>query len=229
MDKYISKVLTERQEDVVAHIAGVGGFDLEQMQYIKSEEYFDDPSSIDIAIFAPTENFNYYLVSTVGLSSYQPDPKLARAEIFMLLPPTWKWDMEKEEYSWPVQMLRDVANGFVDDNKGVGLYLLVKLADNVYSEGTDTVGGVLCFPEMNAIEFVEEKIGDTYTRFFDFVPLNKAQLAKIEDVGVKAFVEFDLHDADGPVGFVAQEPKIKKGSNIDKIIEHNTNSLNKKG
>lgn len=229
MDKYFSKVLTERQEDVISHIAGVGGFDLDLVQYIKTEEYFDDPSSIDIAIFAPTDNFNYYLVSTVGFSSYQPDPKLARAEIFMLLPPSWKWDLEKEEYNWPVEMLKIVSRGLIDNNKGAGLFQIVKVADDSFSDGTDVIGGVLCFPEMNALEFVEEKIGDTYTRFFNLVPLNKAQLGKIEDVGVKAFVEFDLHDADGPVGFVAQEPQVKKGSNIDKIIEHNTNSLNKKG
>ncbi len=229
MEKYLSSRMTSRQEDVVLHILKFGGFDVDEAKYIKSEQYFDDPSSIDIAIFSPTEHFDYYLVSTVGLSAYQQDENVARAEIFMLVPPTWKWDLEKPEYSWPVDMLKDVALGLVEKKKGVNLYQVIELAEDNYNEGTDAVGGVLCFPELNVLEFVEEKINDSYTRFYNFVPLDKNQMSKILDVGVNAFVEFDLHDADGPVNFVAKEPKVKKGSNIDKIIEHNVKTLNKKG
>lgn len=229
MDKYMSEKLTDRQEKVVMHIVNYGGFDLDEVEYIKSEQYFDDPSSIDFAIFYPTENFDYFLVSTVGLSSFQPDLSLARVELFMLLPPSWKWDLEKPEYSWPIDMLKDVALGFVENKKGIPLYQVVQLAEESYHDGTDAVGGVVCLPELNMIEFVEEKIDDTYTRFFNFVPLDKNQMSKVLDVGAKAFIEFDLHDADGPINFVAKEPQVKKGTNIDKIIEHNVNSLNTKG
>ena len=230
MDKYLSNNLTDRQMAVMGHIINVGGFDVDDVEYIKNEEYFDDPSSIDIAIFSPTKDFNYYLVSTVGLSSFQPDKTLARAELFMILPPSWKFDPEKDEYNWPMEMLKKVASGLVENGKGVNLYQVIQVSEDNFNKGTDSVGGVVCFPELNAIQFVEEKIEETYTRFFNFVPLNKAQISKIEDVGIKSFVEFDLHDADGPVNFVAKEPKIKKGSNIDRIIDHNVKSLNgKKG
>ena len=228
INKFLSNDLTDRQTDVLVHIARVGGFNLDDVEYIKNEEYFDDPSSIDIAIFSPTKDFNYYLVSTVGLSSFQPDKTLARAELFMLLPPSWKIDLEKDEYNWPIKMLEDVASGLVEKNIGVNLYQVIQVSEDNFNDSTDVVGGVVCFPELNVIQFVEEKIEETYTRFFNFVPLNKAQISKIEDVGIKSFVEFDLHDADGPVNFVVKEPKIKKGSNIDRIIDHNVNSLNDK-
>lgn len=228
MEKYLSNNITDRQKKVLEHYVKTGGFDVENVEYIKNEEYLDDPSSVDIAIFAPTENFDYYTVATVGLSSFQPDPSLACAEIFMLLPSSWKFDLEKSEYSWPIDLLQDVAQNYVENKKGIGLYQVVQMADEAYSEGTDIVGGILCFPELNIIDFVEEKIENSYTRFFNFVPLDKNQLNKILDVGVQAFVEFDLHDIDGPVNFVAKEPQTKKGTNIDRIIEHNVSSLNKK-
>lgn len=225
MAGHFAKFLTDRQIKVVNHIASVVGFDIDEVEYYKSKEYLYELSSIDIAVFYPTENFNYYLFSTVGLSAYQYNPKMARAELFMILPPTWKLDMEKEEYNWPVEFLKDIAYNLVDSKMGVSPYAVYEMENSPYLKGTDTQGGIVVFPEMLPLEIIEEKIDDSYTRFFQLVSLNKAQLLKIKDVGTKAFVDYDLHDASGVANVVAKEPVVKKGTNIESIIEHNTKAL----
>lgn len=217
--------LTDRQASVLAHFVKNLGLKTDTMHYFKTEQFLEDKSSIDVVVFEPTDEFEYYLITTTGLSAYQFSQDFAPAELFMLLPPSWKMDFEKAEYAWPVYFLQDIAYNIIENKMFVFPYQVYRSSEKKYLAGTDTVGGVVVFPEMLNIEILEEKIFDTYTRFFQLMPLNKQELAKVDDIGVKDYVDFDLHDADGPK-LVVKEPMIKKGATaIDKIIEHNENSL----
>ncbi len=218
--------ITDRQASVLAHYVGVLGFDEKKMHYFQSEEFLEDKgSAIDIVIFEPTDDFKYYLITTVGLSSYKTNENFAPVEIFMLLPPSWKTDFERAEYVWPVIFLRDIAYFIAKNNVGVFPPQIYSVGEDKYLKGTDSIGGVLVFPEMTTLDLIEEKIEDRYTRFFQIVPINKDDKAKIDDVGLGNFIEFDLHDAEGPV-FVVREPQIKKGvTALDKIIAQNEKGL----
>lgn len=223
---HFRKNLTDRQASVLAHYVGVLGFDTQKMHYFKSEEFLEDANGpIDIVIFEPTSEFKYFLITTAGLSAYRTSEDFAPVELFMILPKTWKTDFERAEFSWPVFFLRDIAYSIAKSSRGVFPPQVYATSDKNYLAGTDSIGGVLVFPEMTTLDLIEEKIDGLYTRFFQIVPINKNEKAKIEDVGLGNFIEFDLHNAEGPV-LVVKDPQVKKGvTALDKIIEHNEKSL----
>lgn len=89
-------------------------------------EIMSDLVHIDVHILKPTEKDNYYVMFTTGMSDkpmtlpeglQDDDHKhLERAELFMLLPPTWNpgevgttnSDIPYEEY-WPIQIIKYLA------------------------------------------------------------------------------------------------------------------------
>ncbi len=89
-------------------------------------EIVSDLVHLDVHILKPTEDNNFYVMYTTGMSdkpmnlpeSLQDDAHkhLERAELFMLLPPTWNPgeagtlsnDIPYEEY-WPIQMIKYLA------------------------------------------------------------------------------------------------------------------------
>ena len=223
---FYRKNISDRQADVLAHYVDILGLDADAMEYFKAEEFIDDKGGpIDIAIFEPTESFGYYLATTAGLSAYRTSKNFAPVELFMILPPSWKTDFNRDEYYWPVEFLKDIAYNLIKTSKGIFPPQVYVCSDKKYLKGTDTIGAVLVFPEMTPLDLIEDKYDGIYTRFFQLVPINKAEKAKIDDVGVENYIKFDLHDAEGPQ-FVAKEPAIKKGvTALDKVIEHNEKSL----
>ena len=225
-----SEELSERQTAVVLHYLKNLVAEPSDVTFLKSQEYYSDIFPIDIAIFKPTEFFNYYIVSTVGLSSYRFDNNFARSELMMVLPPEWKTVLDKEEYYWAPQMLRDIAYNLVENNIGVAVGQVHILADTehegTYSRFTDAVGGIVTMPEMLHFTMFEEKIGETYTRFMQVVPVTRDDVAKIESMTPLKFIEFELHDSDGPQMVVKLKEKPLQG--IDKIIKQNEAILKNK-
>lgn len=225
-----SEKLTVRQAAVLAHYIGTAGLESDNMHYIKSEKYSSDTFSVDIAVFEPMKDFNYYLISTVGLSDYWFDKNFARCELFMVLPPEWKPIFDKEEYFWAPQLLRDIAYNLIENYIGVAVGQVHVLTDSekdaTYSPFTDAIGGIITMPEMFPVEMSEEKIGETYTRFMQVVPVTKEDVLKIENMTPLKFIEFELHDSDGPQMVVKLKEKPVQG--IDKIIKQNESVLKNK-
>lgn len=221
----VPDILSDRQVAVLNHYIDIMGFTVADMQYIRSQQFMTDLFPVDIAIFAPIENFNYYVITTVGLSQYRFRKGFARCELCMVMPTTWKPIFGQKEYFWAVQILQDIAYNIVEENYGISIgqtHIFSGASKNEpYYECTDAVGGIICFPEMFPLEFLEEEIEFTYTRFLQVVTLNKSDLAKIDEVGEQDFITYDLHNADGPQMVIkVQEPK-----GIEKIIRKNEDTL----
>jgi hypothetical protein len=218
--------LTDRQMKVLAHTLAFVNGTAEQVHYFNSEKSVYDLYPVDVAVIEPTKSFNNFIVTTVGLSAYKFE-QFARAELVLFLPSEWKTDFSKWEYFWPVKFLQDVAFGVVNSEQGIfpGQLRVLNDTSNPY-QTTDVVGGVVNYPEIMPVKFIEEKIDYDFTRFFQIVPITKSQLEKVQDVGVDKFTKFDLHDADGPLLNI-DVPDVPKseGKRIDEIIAHNERNL----
>jgi len=227
MEPYSFDDITDRQLKILAHTLSTTGGTAEQVHLFKSEKDPFDLYPVDVAMLEPTKFFEYYIVTTVGLSAYKFSSKVARAELIMLLPKEWKADFSKWEYFWPVKLMQDIAFGIINNKASVLPLQLFEMTDagNPY-ETTSFVGGIVNFPELFPVEYVDEKIDYDYTRFYQVVPVTKKQVDKIKDIGSDKFIQFDLHDADGPLLNV-EVPDVKKnaGKKIDKIIAHNERTL----
>ncbi len=223
--------LSERQVAVCMHYLKILGLSPDEMQYIKTEIEAFDLYPVDLAIFEPSEAFDYWVITTVGLSEYYFDgDNLARCELMMVVPKEWKPILDKEEHYWVLDMLRDIAYGVIDNKRGLAinqLYLLADLSENeTFCKSTDAVGAIVTLPEMLPFSFLEEKIDGSYTRFLQLVPVTANNVSKIEEVGPAKFIEFDLHDSDGPKMVVTLKEKPLQG--IDKLVKRNEDSLNDK-
>lgn len=228
MEPYFRKEITDRQAEVVAFFMTHLGSDADHFHYIKSEEYYSDLYAIDLVIFEPTKYFDYYVAVTAGLSDYRFDKNFARSELLMVLPKTWKPIFDKEEFYWPLQILLDVAYGVVENKMGTAFaqVYLPRQNENPYTTYSDAIGGILTMPEMFPIEMYDAEIENSFTRFLQVVPISQNDLSKIEEIGPAKFVEFDLHDSDGPQMVVKIKEKPLAG--IDRIIKQNEDSLKSK-
>ena len=225
MEPYFRKEITDRQAEVIAFFMTHLGSDPDHIHYIKSEEYYSDLYAIDLAIYEPTKYFDYYVAHTVGLSDYRFDTNFKRSELLMILPNTWKPIFDKEEYYWPLQLLLDVAYGVVENKMGtmIGQVYLPRHDGKTYSQYTDAFGGILTLAEDLPIELYDAEIEGTYTRFLQVVPVSLDDVSKIEEIGPSKFIEFNLHDSEGPQMVVKLKEKPLAG--IDRIIKQNEDSL----
>jgi len=225
-EPYFSKDLSERQISVIVHYLKNLGITPNDFYYVKSEEYLSDLYPIDIAVFEPVEGFDYYIISTVGLSEYYFTKNFARSELLMIMPSNWKPLLNEEEYNWAPQLLRDIAYAVVEGKQGVTIgqvYLLGEGDGKAYSPYTDAIGGIVTLPENLPIEFYEEKIGETYTRFFQVNPIDSKDLSKLDEMGPKNFIRYELHDSDGPL--MVTKLKEKQVQGIDKLVKQNEDAL----
>lgn len=219
--------LTDRQKFVISHILDTTDYDLESAEYFPNDE--EDENLIEVMLFEPTKNFNFFLLTTVGLSEYKPDENFARCELIMLLPPSWKKVFNMTEYSWPIKFLKRISTELVENERGVFINNVYTLEGEVFHD--KYIGGVVTFAENLPIKFLEEIYEGEYTRFFQICPIDKVDLNKIEEIGISKFIEFELHDAEGPK-LIVEEPTIKtkpvkrKKSSLDKIISYTEKGLN---
>ena len=146
----------------------------------------------------------------------------------MVLPKTWKPIFDKEEFYWPLQILLDVAYGVVENKMGTAFAQVYLPRQNAepYTKYSDAIGGILTMPEMFPIEMYDAEIENSFTRFLQVVPISQNDLSKIEDFGPAKFIEFDLHDSDGPQMVVKIKEKPLTG--IDRIIKQNEDTLKSK-
>ena len=226
-EPYFSEELTERQLAVILHYMQVTGATPDDMHYLKTEEYIGDLFPVDLIVFEPTANFKYYTIATVGLSEYKFSNNFARSELMMVLPLNWKPIFDKEEYYWAPQLLKDVAYCIVDRKQGVNIgqvYLLENPnGDAKYSDYTDAIGTIVTLPEMFPLSMFERQIGETFTRFFQVVPVNKDDVQKMDEVGPLQFIQFNLHDSEGPL--MVAKVKEKQAEGIDRLIQQNESAL----
>lgn len=71
---------------------------------------------LDVLVFSPTKENNYYTLVTMGMCGYKmnipkgsEDKSLERAELIMHLPNNWNIKSFKEEDYWPIEQLKNIA------------------------------------------------------------------------------------------------------------------------
>ena len=71
---------------------------------------------LDILVFSPTKERNYYTLITMGMSGYKMNvPKelenkdMDRAELIMFLPPDWNINSKDEKDYWPINQMKRIA------------------------------------------------------------------------------------------------------------------------
>lgn len=226
MEKELFAKLISRKREVLLHFEKVLSSPLGKAEYFLSPLNKGEDYAIDIALFEPSEDYPYFVASTVGLSCYQFNKMYARCELMLALPQNYKFDASKEDSTWPLELLRRLAYLLLYAKKVPALSQIYEIFDKDELKATNQNCGILVAPDMFDGSMFEEKIDDTYTRFYQLVPLSSTQVKKALDVGVQAFIEFDLHDAEGPDTVVNWKPKTNK--KIEEIISHNEGNLKSK-
>lgn len=228
LEPYYSKELSERQITVLVHYFNYFGVEPKDVHYIKTEEFYTDLFPIDLVVIEPNEKFDYYTIATVGLSEYKFDENFARSELLMVMPKTWKPIFDKEQYYWAPALLKDVAYAAVENKRAVkvGQVYLLNEEGKTYSPSTDAIGGIITIAEMYDFDMYEALIGETYTKFFQVVPIDNNDYAKLEQIGPMKFIQFELHDSENPLMVAKMKEKPVEG--IDKLIKHNEGKLKKK-
>ncbi len=227
MEPFFSEYLTDRQVEVINHFIDIMGFELNDFRYLKSQEYLTDLFPVDVAIFAPTEKFNYYTITTCGLSQYLLNKYFNRIELCMVLPDTWKPNLDRKENMWAPEFLLDIAYQIVENKTGINIgQLFIMNTENgelPYPEGSDAVAGIVCLPEMLDIDIMEKEIEGSYTRFFQIMTVDKDGLSKLDEMSPVDYITYELHDSDKPLMVVPVKKVEAKG--IDKIIRKNEDTL----
>ena len=225
MDEEVFNSLSDRKKRVLLHLESELDSPLGSAEYIITDRELGEPDPVDFVLMEPSEEFDYYYLSTVGLSKYRFENN-AGSEIGIILPNTFVGNFTRIESRWPLDLLSAVAYSAVDNMVPVSLLRIYQVDEEDRNEYGGNLGGVVVLPEYMNASFLEELIEGSYTRFFVFVPINSIQLAKAQDVGIREFVEYDLHDVSGPT-FVANYDAPKVNTTLQKIINHNMKNLKK--
>lgn len=135
---------------------------------------------VDIYIMAPTQERNYYVLSTFGMGAHQmnvpaelADQKLERAEIIVTLPPDWKVTESGEEWYWPMRWLKILARLPISEDGWLGWGHTVANPDDApFAENTKLCGLVLTQPQ----GFDEDAVccplpGGDEVNFYQMIPL----------------------------------------------------------
>lgn len=150
----------------------------------------------DVYIIPPNDEKNYYTLITVGMGAHLmniPDDldasEYGRAELLICLPPDWKVGENKEEWFWPISLLKSLSRLPINSNTWLGWGHSV---DNqqTYAENTELCGALLIYPENveDGAESCNLPSGDR-VNFFEVIPIYREEMNfKIEN-GTTALLE----------------------------------------
>ena len=190
---------TESKDFIREHYSNFFGVEPEDFMVLPNEPVGD--AQVDIIWFKPSEKFNYNVLATCGMSNYLMQDPAQCMELIMLLPPDWKVGDKKDEWWWPLEMLTSVGYLPFETNENLTLGSVVSLTkdDKPFMKGTKNCGVIITLPEHFPPEMFEVEVeDDVYLIFFQCVPIDKDDIERIEESSPLKFIEFNLHNADGP-------------------------------
>lgn len=154
---------------------------------------------VDIVIIPPSETKDYYTLITMGMGAHKMNvPKeieqynLERSELVIYLPKDWRINDRKEEFYWPLHLLKTIARLPISNDTWVGFGHTIS-NEGPFSENTKLYGTLL----LNACGIKEGvrrlKISNKeYINFYQLYPLYKEEMDyKLENGSDKLIELFD--------------------------------------
>lgn len=190
---------TESKDFIREHYSKIFGVDPEDFMVLPNEPVGE--AQVDIIWFKPTTEFNFNVLATCGLSDLQMDEPPQAIELIMLLPPDWKVGDKKDEWWWPLELLTQAAYLPFATGESLSLGSVISLTENdePFMKGTKNCGLIITLPEYFSPAAFEVQLDEgSYLRFFQCVPVNKDDIERINESSPFKFIEFNLHNADGP-------------------------------
>lgn len=150
----------------------------------------------DVYIIPPSDEKNYYTLMTVGMGAHIMDipddldtSEYGRAELLICLPPNWKVGENKEEWFWPISLLKSLSRLPINCDSWLGWGHSV---DNQqpFAENTELCGSLLIYPENveDGAEYCVLPNGDR-VNFFEVIPLYREEMNFKIDNGTTALLE----------------------------------------
>lgn len=150
----------------------------------------------DVYIIPPSDEKNYYTLVTMGMGAHLMDipddldpSEHGRAELLICLPPDWKVGENKEEWFWPISLLKSLSRLPINHNSWLGWGHSI---DNqqTYAENTELSGSLLIYPENvdDGAEYCVLPNGDR-VNFFEVIPLYREEMNFKIDNGTTALLE----------------------------------------
>lgn len=187
----------------------------------------------DIYIVNPTEKNPFYVLVTGGMGAYPMDvPEdypFNRAELMILLPPTWNIKSEDEKDYWPIRWLKNLARLPIERNTWLGAGHSIPTGDAlegtpfkgfVLGELMDDGGALLPLAEKNVFN---QEDGERVI-FYTLIPIYEEEMNyKLEHSADELFEQFeekgiafppvvDIHRKNACEGFqLSSDPSLLEG------------------
>lgn len=170
---------------------------LDRLENFITENYGDFPKvfrdtspvgiKLDIAVIPPNSDNHFVTLVTMGFGAYRmntprelADKKLERAELVLCLPPNWKFDDDKPENMWPVELLNRLAHLPVRNKTWLGWGHSVDY-NKPFSEDTELSAVLLLGTAFGDKASVCPLENDEEVNFYQVIPLYDIEMRyKIE-------------------------------------------------
>lgn len=207
------------------------------------KEYFGDFPTVfheivspdihcDICVVPPTKERNYYTLLTMGMGAHvmdipaELDPEEhGRAELLICLPPDWKLGENKDEWFWPIGMLKSLARLPINCETWLGWGHTVDNGES-FAENTALCGSLLIYPEdvEQGADFCELPNGER-VNFFEVLPIYRDEMLFKRDNDTHALLE--RMSGVSHVVDIHREPVCEEYNHIDVMADHAKKILEK--
>lgn len=220
-------------------------YSMEESEAIEEhiKEYFGDFPTVfhelvspdihcDICVVPPTKERNYYTLLTMGMGAHVMDipeeldaEKFGRAELLICLPPDWKLGENKDEWFWPIDMLKSLARLPINCETWLGWGHTVDNGDS-FADNTKLCGSLLIYPEdvEQGADFCELPSGER-VNFFEVLPIYRGEMMFKRDNDTHALLE-RMSEVSHVVD-INREPVCEEYNIIDAMADHSKKILEK--
>lgn len=167
-----------------------------------------EPSNLKFLLSRATEERNYHIISTIGLSDIKSSGCYPYSELIIMLDPKWKFKLDNPNYTWPLDVLNKIYEAIA--NKDVHIKYGQYFANDknrTFSALTDMGVAVVALPYMLNNKFFEFKNFKRKTTFFLITCATLEELKLIKGIGGINFIQRYLLP-EGESSFVLHNKKI---------------------
>ena len=180
-------MLKDREIDaLIKHYNNYIG-ETEELEYKPSKAMTFKPRLI---LSRPNKYHNYNIIATVGLSEVKLKGTYTNCEIIMLLDSKWKFNLDNNNYNWPLELMNKISNViYLTGNQiGYGQYF-INDANKTFCPLTDMGVALVGVPAMFDKKFFEMRHGKKATNFFVIATATFDELKLIKKIGGINFIQ----------------------------------------